>query len=159
MIYLINLIFMMASTPRRGVSHTPKTGRGECRRHSIWITPCKRSAARGCAVLSTPTPKWVELLRSSQRRVHDTPSCASGLQGVIHIERLQRSPVPIQAIHNPPPPKTQKINHPHKKFHPPKNIFIFFLPPKSKKNTSQNFFLEKCLEFQKYLLPLQPEIR
>jgi hypothetical protein len=43
--------------------------RDDAARRLIWITPCKRSAARGCAVPSPPTPKWVELLRSSQRRI------------------------------------------------------------------------------------------
>jgi hypothetical protein len=32
-------------------------------------------------------PKRVELLRSSQKRVQATPSCAFSLQGVIHIGR------------------------------------------------------------------------
>jgi hypothetical protein len=55
--------------------------REDAGRRPIWITPCKRSAARGCADLFSSTPKRVELLRSSRRRGCGTPSCAALARG------------------------------------------------------------------------------
>jgi hypothetical protein len=48
-------------------------------------TPNKRSAVRGQRRPPSANPEGVELLRSSDEEATYTPSCAFGLQGVIHI--------------------------------------------------------------------------
>jgi hypothetical protein len=66
----------------------------EVRRTSMWITPCKRSAARGKEVSPLPSELRKEFnpLRGWEMgQKHPVPRAALRLHGVIHIEHLRRS--------------------------------------------------------------------
>jgi hypothetical protein len=68
-------------------------------RRLIWITPCKRSAARG--KITPPSENCVAVQPTSglgRRESIHTPSCACGLQGVIHIECLRHSPLRVLGV-------------------------------------------------------------
>jgi hypothetical protein len=70
-------------------------------RRPRWITPCKRSAARGGdRHPSARTAKRFNPLRGCRDAMHrvSTPSCACGLQGVIQIRRLPASTESVQKV-------------------------------------------------------------
>ena len=60
-------------------------------RRIMWITPCKRSAARGKGNPPHPQPRsGLNSYGVPEDRGHlPTPSCASGLQGVITVKDLR----------------------------------------------------------------------